>query len=201
MDLGQRKLREKLNTKPNTNVAKNVIIFIGDGLGVSTVTAARIHKGQLQGKTGEEGSLFFENFPYVGLSKTYNTDRMVSDSAGTATAILCGVKTKFGLIGVDDRASFGNCTSEEGASVDSILKWANAEGKSTGIITTTRITHATPASGFAHSASRYWEADADLPADARGTCTDIAKQMIEGDGSFIKVSWRRSLNKEGFMMF
>ena len=55
--------------KPNINVAKNVILFLGDGVGVSTVTAARILKGQLQNHPGEEDSLSFEAFPNIGLSK------------------------------------------------------------------------------------------------------------------------------------
>jgi alkaline phosphatase len=57
--------------------AKNVIIFIGDGMGMSTITAARIYKGQLAGKSGEENQLTFEKFPNIGLSKTYNVDKQV----------------------------------------------------------------------------------------------------------------------------
>ena len=71
--------------KPNTNKAKNVIFFIGDGMGVQTHTAARIYKGQKNGKSGEEEILEWEKFPYTGQSKTYNTDFQVPDSAGTAT--------------------------------------------------------------------------------------------------------------------
>jgi alkaline phosphatase len=58
--------------------AKNVIVFIGDGMGMSTITAARIYKGQLTGKSGEESQLSFEQFPTVGLSKTYNVDKQVA---------------------------------------------------------------------------------------------------------------------------
>jgi alkaline phosphatase len=57
--------------------AKNVIVFIGDGMGMSTITAARIYKGQLAGQSGEEHQLAFEHFPTVGLSKTYNVDKQV----------------------------------------------------------------------------------------------------------------------------
>ena len=70
--------------KLNTNVAKNVIMFLGDGMGVSTVTAARILKGQLHHNTGEETRLEMDKFPFVALSKTYNTNAQVPDSAGTA---------------------------------------------------------------------------------------------------------------------
>jgi alkaline phosphatase len=57
--------------------AMNVIIFIGDGMGMSTITAARIYKGQLAGKSGEENQLAFEHFPNIGLSKTYNVNKQV----------------------------------------------------------------------------------------------------------------------------
>ena len=65
----QDELKRAKNLKPNIGVAKNVILFLGDGMGVSTVTAARILHGQLQNKTGEESLLSFETFPYVGMSK------------------------------------------------------------------------------------------------------------------------------------
>ena len=74
-----------MNLKPNTNKAKNVIFFVGDGMGVQTHTMARIYKGQKYGKSGEEEILEWEKFPYTGQSKTYNTDFQVPDSAGTAT--------------------------------------------------------------------------------------------------------------------
>ena len=80
--------------------AKNVILFIGDGMGISTVTAGRICTGQKLGQTGEEYVLPFENFKHVALVKTYNTDAQVPDSAGNATAIHSGVKTKIGVLGV-----------------------------------------------------------------------------------------------------
>ena len=64
--------------KPNTNKAKNVIIFVGDGMGVQTHTASRIYKGQKMGKSGEDEILEWEKFPYTGQSKTYNTDFQVS---------------------------------------------------------------------------------------------------------------------------
>lgn len=65
----QQKLQSQLAKKPNTNIAKNLIIFLGDGMSIPTITAARIHQGQKAGRSGEEGSLSFEEFPHVGLSK------------------------------------------------------------------------------------------------------------------------------------
>ena len=80
--------------KPVTNRAKNIILFIGDGMGVSTVTAARILDGQRRGQPGEENLLAFETLPYSALIKTYNTDQQTSDSAGTISAIVTGIKTR-----------------------------------------------------------------------------------------------------------
>ena len=68
--------------------AKNVILFVGDGMGVSTVTAARILEGQLKGMLGEENNLAMDRFPYTGLAKTYNVDAQTPDSAGTMTAMI-----------------------------------------------------------------------------------------------------------------
>ncbi|MBL4575665.1 MAG: alkaline phosphatase [Opitutaceae bacterium] len=89
------------------NKARNVILFIGDGMGVSTVTAVRILDGQLKGGYGEENILAWEKFPHVALSKTYNTNQQVPDSAGTATAFMTGVKTKAGFINVREEAIRG----------------------------------------------------------------------------------------------
>ncbi|XP_070543596.1 alkaline phosphatase-like [Ptychodera flava] len=165
----------------NKNVANNIIIFLGDGMGVPTVTSARILKGQLAGDTGEEHLLNFEQFPHVGLAKTYNTDRQVPDSAGTATAFLCGAKTKYGVIGLDDGAIRGECDTSFGNDVESILESAQNVGKSVGIVTTTRVTHATPAASYAHSPNRSWENDADVPVGHQ-ECKDIALQMVENTG-------------------
>ena len=88
---GTEDLKSRLALKPNERTAKNVIIFIGDGMGVNTHTAARIYKGQKNGGFGEEAILAWEKFPYTGQSKTYNTDHQVPDSAGTATAMFSGV--------------------------------------------------------------------------------------------------------------
>jgi len=62
-------LAEALKLQLNNNVAKNVIMFLGDGMGVATVTAGRIYAGQLRNKTGEEWNLAFDKFPHVSLSK------------------------------------------------------------------------------------------------------------------------------------
>lgn len=164
--------------KPNINVAKNVILFLGDGMGVSTVTAARILKGQLRNKTGEEGSLGFEEFPHLGLSKTYNQDVQTPDSAGTATAFLAGIKTNSGVLGLDGRCRRTDCSTKAGTEINGILNWSQDKGKAVGVVTNTRITHATPGASYAHTPERDWEGDVDMEGVSQN-CTDIAKQLID----------------------
>ncbi|XP_076879415.1 intestinal-type alkaline phosphatase [Brachyhypopomus gauderio] len=168
-----------LAVKPNIHLAKNLILFLGDGMGISTVTAARILKGQLAGGTGEESTLTMETFPYVALSKTYNVDQQMPDSAGTATAYLCGVKANYGTMGLSAAARRYKCSSTKGNEVKSVLHRAKAAGKSVGIVTTTRVQHASPGGNYAHTADREWYSDADLPEDAiQEGCKDIAYQLV-----------------------
>lgn len=167
-----------LNQTPKR--AKNVILFIGDGMGVSTVTAARILAGQLAGNTGEENELYFENFPNVAFSKTYNVNQQTPDSAGTMTAMATGVKTNAALISVNQYVSLGDCRSMQGNSLPTLLEMAENKGMSTGIVTTARITHATPAANYAHSMHRNFEDDGDTAAMSDpGNCIDIARQLVE----------------------
>ncbi|XP_062328344.1 alkaline phosphatase, tissue-nonspecific isozyme [Osmerus eperlanus] len=175
----KKSLQAVLDRKLNTNVAKNILLFLGDGMGVTTITAARILKGQLLNQTGEETIMTMDTFPYVGLAKTYSVDFQIPDSAATATAYLCGVKTNLNMLGVSAAARNGICKSQQGNEVTSILKWAKDAGKSVGIVTTTRVQHATPAATYAHSASRKWYSDADMPAAAKKDgCLDIASQLL-----------------------
>jgi alkaline phosphatase len=166
--------------------ARNVVLFIGDGMGLSTVTAARILEGQRRGAAGEENLLAFEQLPHVALAKTYCTNLQVADSACTATAIATGVKTKAYTIGVDDRVVPEDWSSVAGSARRTILEEAEARGLATGIVTTTRVTHATPASFYAHAPHRDWEDDTWLPPDAREAgFPDLARQLVEfphGDG-------------------
>uniref|UniRef100_A0AAV2J7A4 Alkaline phosphatase n=1 Tax=Knipowitschia caucasica TaxID=637954 RepID=A0AAV2J7A4_KNICA len=172
-------LKTRLHHKPNTNVAKNVILFVGDGMSITTITAARILKGQLRNQSGEDSVMTMDTFPNVGMIKTYSVDFQIPDSAATATAYLCGVKTNLNTLGVNAAARNGVCKSQKGNEVTSILKWAKDAKKSVGIVSTTRIQHATPAAAYSHSASRKWYGDADLPASAkRDGCTDISAQLI-----------------------
>ena len=175
----------------NTRRAKNVILFVGDGMGISTITAARILEGQMKGKPGEENRLSFDNFPYTALSKTYSWDQQTSDSAPTMTAMATGYKTREGMLSVNHTTARGECNAGviEAKKVGTILELAAGMGKSTGIVSTARLTHATPAALYSHTAVRDWEADANLPvtdintgAACRGAPTavkDIARQLIE----------------------
>ncbi|WP_202410468.1 alkaline phosphatase [Pseudomaricurvus sp. HS19] len=159
--------------------AKNVVLMIGDGMGISTVTAARIFAGQQAGRSGEENRLFFETFPHLALSKTYNTNQQTPDSAGTATALMSGVKTKAGLIGVNQNVVRGDCSTVAGNELLSALMLAELAGKSTGVVSTARITHATPAAAYAHAMDRDFESDADGTRLANaGHCEDIASQLL-----------------------
>lgn len=192
---GQDYLKYRLNLNlPNTNVAKNVIIFIGDGMSLSTQMATRTYV------ENENKYLSFEKFPYTGLSRvcyeilnemkqpfdldfsiklqTYALNYQVPDSANTANAILTGVKNNYGTVGVNGNVRLQNCTAAalEENHLKTILRWAQEAGKSTGVVTTTRITHATPAAAYAASPDRDFENDLATPEG----CIDIARQLIEG---------------------
>jgi alkaline phosphatase len=171
---------------PNSGHAKNVILFVGDGMGLTTVTAARILEGQQRGETGEENLLSFEHFPHVALTKTYNTNPQTPDSAGTMTALVTGAKTRAGVISVDESVERGDFAGVDGHRLTTIVETAEARGLSTGLVTTTSVTHATPAALYAHSPERGWESDTMLSPEARvAGFPDVARQLIEfdpGDG-------------------
>ncbi|XP_057181990.1 intestinal-type alkaline phosphatase [Triplophysa rosa] len=176
---GKEALHSALNMKPNMHRAKNLILFLGDGMGISTVTAARIMKGQMKGETGEETSLAMDMFPHLALSKTYNVDQQMPDSAATATAYLCGVKANYGTLGLSAAARRKDCNTTEGNEVTSVLHRARMAGKSVGIVSTARVQHASPAASYSHTADRAWYSDKELTADAAaGGCRDIAFQLI-----------------------
>lgn len=167
--------------RPIERRAKNVIIFIGDGMGVSTLTAARIHQGQRAGLDGPSFVPVMDRLDHTALVKTYGHDVQVVDSAPSATAILAGVKTGNGVIGIGPEAPPGDCAAGKRFEIPSIMALAQQSGRATGIISTARITHATPAATYAHAADRDWEADGDLTdAARRDGCTDIARQLVEG---------------------
>ncbi|XP_063601914.1 alkaline phosphatase, tissue-nonspecific isozyme-like [Penaeus indicus] len=181
---GQNALREQLLVSPKVRQAKNVILFLGDGMSIPTVTASRYLKGQKTSRWEHE-EMAWDKFPYSALIKTYTTDSQVADSAASATAYLCGVKGNLGTIGVDENVSKENCSAQQNAAfhTDSIAKWFQDAGKSTGLVTTMRVTHATPAGSYAHIADREWEDDHEIVNDGEDDigCDDIAEQLVLND--------------------
>ena len=176
--------------------ARNVIVFLGDGMSLPTVAAARILAGQRAGQPGEETLLAFEEFPNTALSRTYNTDYQTPDSAGTMTAIATGVKTRLGVIGIGPGNARGDCGAVAENTLLSFIELGEAAGLATGVVTTTRLTHATPASVFAHGPDRNWEDDSYLPAaKAAAGCRDLAAQFLDfdfGDGIDVALAGGRA---------
>jgi alkaline phosphatase len=163
--------------------AKNVILFVGDGMGITTVTAARIFAGQSKGVDGESYQLAMEKLPHLALSKTYTHDSQVADSAPTAAAMTTGVKSANGTIGVTQDVTIADCKSADAHSAESLWERAEAAGLSTGIVSTARLTHATPAATYAKTTERDWEADTNISAAGKAAgCVDIAAQFIAWQG-------------------
>jgi alkaline phosphatase len=161
--------------------AKNVIFFLGDGMGPVTVTASRIYK------YGEAGQLTMETLPRTARIKTYSLDAQTTDSAPSMAAYMTGVKTRNEVLSMDGNtfakapskdaatgvsSAVSNCpaTGNGGPSV-TLLELAVAKGRATGAVTTTRLTHATPAATYAHSCHR----DAEY---------DISRQAVPGGAGF-----------------
>ncbi len=185
---GKAAVEKSARVKPISDKAKNVILFVGDGMGISTVTAARILAGQQPdiidasnnkpASSGEENLLSFELFPHLALSKTYSSNQQTSDSAPTMTAMVTGVKTGDGMLSVDQEVARADCKVDlKGQSLKTILEIAENSGKATGVVSTARLTHATPAANYAHTPERNWEADSNEPSGC--AVPDIARQLIE----------------------
>ncbi len=196
---GEAAIARAKNLKPKKGKAKNVILFVGDGMGITTLTAARILEGQMRGSSGEENLLSFEQFPSMALSRTYSVNQQTSDSAPTMSAIITGLKTDEGIISVNQNVVFNDYKTVKGNEAISLLQIAERNGKSTGVISTARLTHATPAACFAHSPNRNWESDADIFGSAKDAFEakypDIARQLIEfnyGDGLEVALGGGRS---------
>lgn len=128
---------------------KNIIMMIGDGMGVAQVFA---------GLTANGGHLFLDNFKQIGFSKTQSSNKYITDSAAGGTALSTGQKTYNGAIGVNT----------DTIAIKTILEMAEEKGMATGLISTSAITHATPASYIAHQGSR-------------GSYEDIAADFLKTD--------------------
>lgn len=172
----QQSLRDKMAMTPIMGKAKNIILLIADGNGIGTNYATRLYQGQQAGGYGDENVMFKEQLPHLALVKTYNTNAQTPDSAGTGTAMHAGIKTKAGVLGVDETLNRGDCRAVARARVDSIAEVLSAQGKVVGVVSTARLTHATPASVYAHAADRNFEDDSKLPEGC--TTPDIATQLV-----------------------
>lgn len=158
--------------------AKNIILMVGDGMGVSTVTAARIYSGQKKNQDGEGYVMAMETLPHSAFSKTYNTNQQVPDSAGTATALLSGYKTRAGVLNIGAQTERGDCLASLKNASQPLFETAKLNGLNTAVITTARITHATPAATYAKAADRNWETASDMPTSAKSSgCLPIADQL------------------------
>ena len=144
--------------------AKNIIFFLGDGMGVNTLTAARIFHA------GEEGELAIDTLPESAFVKTFSNDAQVTDSAASMAAYMTGVKQNNNVISMstETRAiapapdANGNrlvSRCENGKSVTTLAELAKARGMAAGVVTTTKVTDATPAATYAHVCTRRLEND------------------------------------------
>lgn len=128
-------IKQKLslfNLKPeNLPRVKNVILFVGDGMGLTTVTASRTYKQQKM--KNEEEKLAFDDFPATAFVKTDTANSQISESAAAATALFCGVKTNFENLGVDASAEKDACKNIE-SHTTSIVSWAQSKNLKTGLV-------------------------------------------------------------------
>jgi alkaline phosphatase len=158
---------------PAATTPKNVIFFLGDGMGMTTMTAARIYA------VGEDGDLTMDTLPESAFIKTYSNDAQVTDSAPSMAAYMTGVKMNNEVISMsaDTKAMdptkdlTGNCGANNGKPVKTLLEIAKAAGLATGVVTTTRVTHATPATTYSHVCHRDAE-------------NDIAAQLVPNGSGF-----------------
>lgn len=121
---------------------RNAILFVGDGMGVAQTTAARVYSANAR-----DGKLTLDTFEHIALVRTYSANTMTTDSAAAATALGSGHKTNTLMVG----------QLPDGTPVDSVLARAKSAGMSVGIVTTTTVSHGTPAAFYAHSDNRFRE--------------------------------------------
>ena len=132
-------------------VPKNIILFIGDGMGLSQVTAGKIAKGTLE----------MERCPVTGFVTTWADGALVTDSAAAATALATGVKTRNGALGVDPNDK----------PLKNVVEYAKEKGKATGVAVVCSLTHATPAGFIVHAPSR--KLDAEIAAQIAASDADV----------------------------
>ena len=151
---------------PASAQKNNVILFVGDGMGVSTVTSTRI------ATVGVDGNLALDRMPYTAVSRTASADYITPDSAATMSAMMTGVNTNSGVIGYAATTEYGDFNGNgNGPRLTNIGELAKSLGYAVGIVTTTRVTHATPAAVFGHVNDRNLE-------------NEIAAQLVPGGAGY-----------------
>jgi alkaline phosphatase len=146
--------------------ARNVIFFVGDGMGVSTITATRVFS------VGVGGQLVVDQFPYTALSRTYSADSITPDSAPTMSAMMTGVNTNQSVIGFGETTEPNDFNNDgDGNAPWTLLELAKRRGMRVGVVSTATVTHATPAATYAHINQRNNE-------------NDIALQALPGDATY-----------------
>lgn len=166
--------------------AKNVIFFLGDGMGINTLTAARIFAA------GEDGELAIDKLPESAFVKTFSNDAQVTDSAASMAAYMTGVKHNNGVVSMSfgtrsvapGKDANGNALvsrCENGAAATTLLELAKRRGMAVGVVTNTSVTDATPASTYAHACHRKLE-------------TDIAASLVPGGAGYNKALGERGLD-------
>ncbi len=187
--------------------AKNIIFFLGDGMGSTTITAARIFQYQ------EAGFLNMEKMPYSARIKTYSNDAQTTDSAPSMGAYMTGIKINNDVISMADakpvrtrndangNGTIDDCGAANGRAAPTILELAKARGKAVGSITTAELTHATPASTFAHSCQRnagYSIATQIVPGGAGyNTALGDGVDVLMGGGRHHFTPFDTARNKKG----
>ncbi|HNX53718.1 MAG TPA: alkaline phosphatase [Pontiellaceae bacterium] len=139
-----------LNVSAEERIPKNIILFIGDGMGLSQVTAGKIAKGKLE----------MERCPVTGLVTTWSASSLVTDSAAAATALSTGTKTRNGALGMADDKPLKN-----------VMEYAKEKNKSTGVAVVCALTHATPAGFIVHVPGR--KMDTEIAQQIAGSDMDV----------------------------
>ena len=169
--------------------ATNVIFFLGDGMGPTTVTASRIYK------YGEAGQLTMESLKRTARIKTYSLDGQTTDSAPSMAAYMTGVKMRNEVISMSadtqprdpvtkknyTSGADSTCPAGNGTPATTLLELAKAAGKSVGAVTTTTVTHATPAATYAHICNRNGE-NAIAAQAVPGGATQFYAMWVVGTG-------------------
>ncbi|MDR9828652.1 alkaline phosphatase [Vibrio sp. FNV 38] len=155
--------------------ATNVVLVVGSGMGVSTLTAARIYDGQSKDATGEENRLSFERFPYTSMLKTYSNDHQISNLSSTVSSMMNGVKSNTNLAGLPSNINVSDCDTKNDKLIN-LLELATAKEMTTALVTNARITSPGIAAAYAHIPNTSWESE--VPATCEGKVNDIATQLV-----------------------